>query len=130
MISSWRRANCTVIHSRYHVTLQRRYERESSLTGVEVAVLGKVCGDIIELVHGVVATVAVERDAGGEVDHEGGQGADLLQDVLVLLQHERHVGWGRRNARSLRTTDEVAEQVKKRRAGRLCHGSTEEFHSG
>lgn len=83
-----------MIPFRYHVTLQRSYGRESSLTGVEVAVLGEVGGDIIELVHRVVALVAVELDAGGDVDHEGGQGGDLLQDVLVLLQHERDVGCG------------------------------------
>lgn len=94
MISTWRKANPTVIPFRYHATLQRSYRRDSSLTGVEVAVLGKVGGNIIELVHRVVALVAVELDAGGDVDHEGGQGGDLLQDVLVLLQHERDVGCG------------------------------------
>lgn len=54
------------------------FHTKQLLTCVEVTVFGEVMGNIIELVDGVVATVAVKLDAGGELDHQGGQRGDLL----------------------------------------------------
>lgn len=69
-----------------------------SLTGVEISVLGEVMSYVVELFSSVVATVAVKFDTGGEVDHQGGQGGDLFEYVLVFVQHDRHVGFEKRNA--------------------------------
>lgn len=63
------------------------------LTCVEITVLGEVLGHSVELVGSVVATVAVKFDTGGEVNHQGGQGGDLIQHVFVVLQHPCHVGF-------------------------------------
>lgn len=51
---------------------------EQLLTCVEITVPGEVMSNIVELVDRVVATVAVKLDAGGELDHQGGQGGDLF----------------------------------------------------
>lgn len=61
------------------------------LTCVEITVFGKVMSHSVELFGRVVATVAVKLDTGGEVHHQGGQGGDLFQYVLVVLQHLRHI---------------------------------------
>lgn len=56
----------------------RIFYTEQLLTCVEITVFGEVMSNIVELVDRVVATVAVKLDAGGELDHQGGQGGDLF----------------------------------------------------
>lgn len=73
------------------------------LTCVEISVLGEVMSYVVELFSGVVATVAVKFDTGGEIDHQGGQGGDLFEYVLVFLQHDRHVRFEKRNAQHYTT---------------------------
>lgn len=54
--------------------------------------MGELRSHSVQLVGGIEALVAVELDAGGEPHHECGQGGDLVQHVLVLLQQTSHVG--------------------------------------
>lgn len=63
------------------------------LTCVEITVLGKVMSNTVELLSRVIAGVAIKLDTGGQVHHQGGQGGDLFQDVLVLLQHGCHISF-------------------------------------
>ncbi len=75
------------------------------LTCVEIAVFGKVVSHSVELVGGVVATVAVKLDAGGEFHHQGGQGGDLIEYVLVLLQQGGHVGFKKKKKKKERNLE-------------------------
>lgn len=59
----------------------------------------------VKLVGRVEATVAVKLDTGGEVDHQGGQGGDLFQYVLVLLQQVGHVGFEKKERK--KCTDSI-----------------------
>ena len=61
------------------------------LTCVKVAVFGQLLGNGVHLLRSVVATVTVELDAGSDVDHEVGQHGDLLEDLLVFVEHDPHV---------------------------------------
>lgn len=65
------------------------------LTCVEVSVFGEVLSYTVKLFSRVVTTVAVKRDTGGEVHHQAGQGGDLLQNRLILLQQGGHVSFDR-----------------------------------
>ena len=65
------------------------------LTCVKVSVFGKVLSYTVKLFSGVVTTVAVKCDTGGEVHHDAGQGGDLLQNRLILLQQGGHVSFDR-----------------------------------
>lgn len=60
------------------------------LTRVEVSVFGELLSHSVKLFGVVVTTVAVKLDTGGEVYHQGGQGGDLLQNRLILLQQGGH----------------------------------------
>lgn len=78
------------------VTLQDRMNHSwCLLTCVEVSVFGEVLSYTVKLFSRVVTTVAVKRDTGGEVHHQAGQGGDLLQNRLILLQQGGHVSFDR-----------------------------------
>lgn len=69
------------------LTLQVRMNHSRYLlTRIEVSVFGELFSHSVKLFGVVVTTVAVKLDTGGEVYHQGGQGGDLLQNRLILLQ--------------------------------------------
>lgn len=65
------------------------------LTCIEVSVFGELLCYSVNLFGIVVTTVAVKLDTGREVHHQPGQGGDLLQNRLILLQQGGHVSCGR-----------------------------------
>lgn len=66
------------------------------LTCVKVSVFGEVLSYTVKLFSRVVTTVAVKLDTGGELYHQVGQGGDLLQNRLILLQPGGHVSFDRK----------------------------------
>lgn len=78
------------------VALQDRMNHSCYLlTCIQVSVFGELLSYSVKLFGIVVTTVAVELDTGREVHHQTGQGGDLLQNRLILLQQGGHVGCGR-----------------------------------